>query len=313
MAAVAHVERVFSPRLLAGMPGTIAVDLSVAGVDAPDPAAATTCTVRDALGVTMASGAAELVAGASRLQFNLTGAQTAANIGVLTATWSGFTFAGEAGLSLTSEHEVIGDFPYTIEQLRAYEFQGAGLGFGDVERYPDVRVREIRDRIIDQFSDVLGVPVGRRGLLETLDGTGTDTVELSAYFVTAVRAVQTRSGTTWTSWSAGDLADLLVYRDGRLVRDTLGTWPAGRRNVRVLFECGLQPVPAELRQAALHLASYAMVAGGVNERAISQTDENGTFSLSVAGRGSAIVGIPAVDEVLNRFAGKLRGHGVGFG
>lgn len=79
-----------------------------------------------------------------------------------------------------------------------------------------------------------------------------------------------------------------------LSRDT-GHVPAGRRNVEVEYEQGLQPVPSEIRLAALRLLRDQLVKSPLDDRATSQAGEFGTFSLATAGRGGSDSGLPLVD------------------
>ena len=114
-------------------------------------------------------------------------------------------------------------------------------------------------------------------------------------------SIRIRSGATWTALSADELADVIVYPRGLLYRETLGVFPAGRRNVEVVYEHGIQPVPAEIRLAGLRLLRDQLVKSPLDDRATSQAGEFGTFSLATAGRNGSYFGLPLVDEVLNRY------------
>ena len=150
---------------------------------------------------------------------------------------------------------------------------------------------------------------GARYGRQVLDGTGRAEIALVARDVSAVRTVSERASgsATLTAYSLGELADVLVYPDGRLVRETLGTFASGRRNVVVEFEHGVAPIPLEIREAALRLLRDQIVPSNLPDRATSQSNEFGAFSLATAGMRGAWFGIPRVDSVLDRYRRRLPG------
>jgi len=223
----------------------------------------------------------------------LSAAQTA-RVAELTATWS-FSIAG-TDQAVTAYHRVVGDVLFTLAEARAYD----GGVLANSATYPDAAILAARDRIAEAFAEICGVSFGARYARELLDGDGSESVRVSSHRVLAVRSIRVRNGATWTAFSAEELADVIVYPRGLLYRETLGTFPAGRRNVEVAYEHGLQPVPAEIRLAALRLLRDQLVKSPLDDRATSQAGEFGTFSLATAGRNGSYFGLPLVDEVLNR-------------
>jgi hypothetical protein len=192
---------------------------------------------------------------------------------------------------------VVGDVLFTLAEARAYD----GGALANSATYPDADILAARDRIADAFAEICGVTFGARYAREVLDGDGSESVRVSSHRALAVRSIRIRSGATWTAFSTEELADVIVYPRGLLYRETLGTFPAGRRNVEVEYEHGVQPVPAEVRLAALRLLRDQLVKSPLDDRATSQAGEFGTFALATAGRNGSYFGLPLVDEVLNRY------------
>jgi hypothetical protein len=126
----------------------------------------------------------------------------------------------------------------------------------------------------------------------------------------SIRAVATRAagGAVWTAFTAGELAALLTWPNGRLVREG-AAWPSGRRNIRVEYEHGADPIPLELKRAAMTLLAENLKVSDLPERATAQTSELGTFQLAVAGRRGEWFGLPSVDSVLSRLSEKVPGVG----
>lgn len=294
---VAELELLDSPRILAGTRADIEVTVYRDGTPTA-PTGTGSITVNDALGIEVASGTWENTGG-GLLRFTLTAVQTA-SVNRLTATWSGIVFDGEPAISVTTRHEVVGDQLFSETEARAYD----GGKLADSTTYPDLTIQRARDRIADAFAHVLGFNVGRRFGLEVVDGAGGSELWLSeAYHLQTLRSVATRAAgsATWTPFTAGELADVLAYPHGLLVRETMGGWPAGRRNIRVAYEAG-KGVPLELRQAGLRVLRDQLVGSNIPDRALRQNDELGSFDLVIAGGSfGKWFGIPPVDAVLQRY------------
>lgn len=291
------LDRVGSADILRGTAGVLEVALSMDGVATdPDASPAPTVTVLDGAGaVLVATTAAAIVgSGSGKLRLTLTPAQTA-QVNDLTAMWT-FTVGG-AAQAATTYHRIVGDVLFTIGEARAFD----GGALASTTGYPDAAILAARDRIAEAFAEICGTAFGARYAREPLDGDGSESIRVSQGRVLAVRTVRTRSAGTWTAFTAAELADLIAYPTSLLYRETLGTFPAGRRNVEVEYEHGLQPVPAELRLAALRLLRDQLVKSPLDDRATSQAGEFGTFALATAGRNGSYFGLPLVDEVLHRY------------
>ena len=205
--------------------------------------------------------------------------------------------AGGAVEAATTYHRIVGDVLFTLGDARAFD----GGALGSTTGYPDAAILAARDRIAEAFAEICGTSFGASYARDLVDGDGSESIRVPQCRVLTVRAVRTRSAGVWTPFSAAELTDLIVYPTSLLYRETLGTFPAGRRNVEVECEHGLQPVPAEIRLAALRLLRDQLVKSPLDDRATSQAGEFGTFSLATAGRNGSYFGLPLVDEVLNRY------------
>lgn len=302
---VARTEQLASPRILAGVTGSIEVLVYQDGalVD-PEASPAPSCVVTNAHGETVSTGTATIVGGGSgKLRYDLTAVENA-RPAVLTATWS-FEVPTNSARTVVTTHEALGELLFTLAQARAHD----AAVLASSASYPDEAILRYRDLILDAFTDVCGRTWGARYGRQVLDGTGRGEIALVARDVSAVRTVSERASgsATLTAYGLGELADVLVYPDGRLVRETLGTFASGRRNVVVEFEHGVAPIPLEIREAALRLLRDQIVPSNLPDRATSQSNEFGAFSLSTAGMRGAWFGIPRVDSVLDRYRRRLPG------
>ena len=291
------LDRVGSADVLRGTAGVLEVVLSVDGVPTdPDPSPGPQVTVVDAAGVVVVTPALAIAVGggSGKLRFIVTPDKTA-EVGEWQATWT--LTQGGVQQWVTTYHRIVGDVLFTLAEARAFD----GGALASSTSYPDADVLAARDRIADAFAEICGVSFGARYARELLDGAGSDSIRVSNGRVLAVRSVKTRIAGAWTDFTGSELADLVVYPNSVICRDTLGSFPAGRRNVEVEYEHGLQPVPAEIRLAALRLLRDQLVKSPLDDRATSQAGEFGTFALATAGRNGSYFGLPLVDEVLNRY------------
>lgn len=295
------LDRLGSADILQCTAGVLEVQLSLDGVATdPDPSPAPLVTVTDSGGAVVPAPAFAISvgSGSGRLRAILTPDLTA-RLRDLTTAW---TFAlGGVLQAVTTYHRIVADVLFTLGEARAWD----GGALSDTGRYPDAAILAGRDRIAEAFEQICGAAFGVRAGRELFDGNGSESIQLSNQRVVGVRSLSIRSGTDWTVFSAEELSDLVVYPTGRVWRVWLGSFPAGRRNIAVEYEHGIQPVPAEIRQAALRLLRAQLVSSNLDDRATSQTDELGTFSLATAGKNGSYFGLPLVDEVLHRYSERL--------
>lgn len=266
-----------------------------------------TVTVTDALGNEIATGSGT-TGGTGIVTFTLTPTHTA-DVNQLVITWAALQISGGAAFALETRDEVVGELLFSEAEARAY---GAGAGstapLANASNYPDATIAAGRARITDSFAKILGYNLGRRFGYEVVDGEGGAELWLpKAYHLEELRQVATRAAgsQSWTAFSADELADVIAYPNGRLVRETLGSWPSGRRNVRVSYEAG-RPIPLELKQAALRVLRDQLVASNISDRALRFNDESGTTEFVVpGGTFGRWFGIPPVDTVLARYREKV--------
>lgn len=236
------------------------------------------------------------------LSFTLTPAMTA-TVKPLVSTWLG-TVAGQE-MQWTTYHEVVGDLLFTVPQARAFD-KGA---LSNDERYPAEVISAFRDVVAESFEDVAGIAPGARYRREVLDGGWHSDLWLSKVTCIRVLGIETREqgSKSWTAFTSDELDDVTLKENGWLVRETLGTWPRGAQNVRVEYEYGWQPIPEEIRQAALYLTRDRLAGTDLPRNAIGQVSELGTFTLSTPGMRGSYYGLPQVDEVLRRYSRRLPG------
>lgn len=284
--------------ILQGTPATLSVTVSADGT----PVALSnngTVTVRDELGAEVASGNGTS-GGTGIVTFTLTPTHTAL-VTPIDVEWAGLQIADGAAFTMRTCDEIVGELLFTEAEARAYD----KAKLGDADLYPDSAIVAARDAIAERFEEILGWPVGRRFRVEVVDGDGGSELWLpKAMELASVRSVETRVGSTWTALSSEALADIVVYPSGRLVRESLGPWPTGMRNVRVGYEAGKRPMA--LRDAGLRVLRDRLMPTNIPDRALRMNDETGSYDLVVPGGSFGHwFGIPSVDQVLKELRGKV--------
>lgn len=300
---MANVERVGSGRVLKGTAGSLEITVYSDGT-LTDPTLASVAVV-DGQGNAVTVGAPTIVGGGSgRVTSTIDDAETA-QAKTLVATWA-LTVGGNSQTFVTY-HQVVGDALFTEAELRAFD-QNALAGVNP----SDSAILAMHELVAEAFEQIVGTAMGLRFEREYLDGDGTSSLWLKRFRIGSVLAAATREAgsTTWTALTASELADLQVYDNGQVVRESLGTWPSGRRNLRVDYTYGYQPVPHELRRAAMWVARNYLAGSNVPRNAISQLDELGTFRLAVPGERGSWFGLPEVDRVLRDYRSRNHMPGV---
>jgi hypothetical protein len=263
-----------------------------------DPGTVTVTITRESTGAAVVTGAATSGTGAAARTYTLTADYTA-DLDILTAVWSG-TVSGSA-VTITQVMEVVGDWLFTIAEARA--------AHPDLVEatYDDATIQAHRERIAEWFEEICGVSFVARYRRAVVSGDGTCTLLLpGAMRVTALRAVAERvaGGTTWDSFDATELADVLVEPYGLLERETLGVWTQGRRNWRIAYEHGWEQVPEAIKRAALRLLIAQVFPSTLSDRALSETNSLGTFRLAApdARTWGRWTGLPEVDAILAEYS-----------
>jgi hypothetical protein len=162
-----------------------------------------------------------------------------------------------------------------------------------------------RRRVEDMFTDALGRGVVERFYAERVSGRGTSTLVVSWPNVRDVRFVRVYTdATTYTSFTAGELAAIPSTDSAVLERTDGGVFSCGKANIEVGYTFGLRAVPGDLRKAMIAAirADIASTITGIPDRAVTfQMAEGGTFNLATPGTGQWVTGVPAIDEAIKRY------------
>jgi hypothetical protein len=248
-----------------------------------------TVTVTRADGTALTSGPATHGAGGV---YTFTLAPQAA-LDLLTVTWTGAWSA--VTQSIVSYAEIVGGNLFAIADARAFDDRV----LSDLTKYPDVDIREARERATDLFESVCGVSFVPRYGRDTLDGTGTSTIRVLKSKVNRVISASINGA----AMTAGDLAGLTIYRSSDIVRYS-GVWngptASAGQNVVIAYEHGYVTPPTDIRRAALTLARYELVSNDVSDRMVAFDNDLGSVRLSVPGYNYP-TGLPVVDATLNRY------------
>ena len=279
-----------SPHILAGTRADLQVACYRDG-QLKNPTGSLTCSVVDADGNSIATPSVSATDGV--LTATLTAAQTA-QVNQLTVTWAGLVFDAEPAVSLVEKYEVRSSLLFTLAEAR----QAENRALMSEANYPNDAMLRARDVIVEDFEDILGFDLGTRYQREVLDGSGRARLFLEHREPSALRAVSIRSGTTWSSLSAGELA--AIQLSGSAIVNEWRAWPLGVANIRVSYEAGRSPLPRSLTRAALILLKDRMLPSNLSRKAVQQVDELGTFKLATPGERGSHFGIPEVDDLLNR-------------
>ncbi|MBX6388251.1 MAG: hypothetical protein IRZ08_04480 [Frankia sp.] len=289
--------RITPAELIRGRPASIALIYEEGGQAVDPGSVSVTITGHD--GAEMWSGIAEGT-GMSERTITLTAAQLGRLDQLMITTTS--ATVGEATLKVP----VVGAELFGIGEARRF---GDGA-LADPIRYPDEALIELRARIREAFTVITGQRFVPELVTVTLAAYGGQALLLPDVRVSRIVAVAERYGATWTELSADDLATLVLADSGMILR-TAGTWPQGSHAVRLAYECGWPQPPLEIRRAALRLAtSYqGLLSSNLPDRALSMSDELGTFRLATPGVGGSWFGLPEVDAVLDRYRVVMPGIG----
>jgi hypothetical protein len=283
--------------------------------DPADPTGTPTYVVTDSAGATVDSGNATVVGGG-------TGAVTVALAGqadldlltvAITATVSG------ASITEYDTVEVVGGFFFSIAEGRASD-----ASLADTEEYPTSALEAARAATEWECEQICDRAFVERFAHVTLDGTGTSTLLLRGpdedrsfrdYVSLSSISMATEVDTTFTAFTAGELADVAVAPDGTMRRASGDVFTAGWSNVRAGYVYGRnRGLPADLRNAALvRFRTWANVfRSGIPDRTTSfTTADGGTFR--IAPEGAYRTGIPAVDAAYSRYSFRERSGPAGAG
>lgn len=280
-------------RVQRGTPATVTVTFY--GDEAPlDADAGVTVTVKRPDGTTFSTGPATHVGAAGSGQYKVViPAQT--NLTYFDVTWTG-TFAGNAA-TLTSYVEIVGDFYFTLSELRQYD-----SALTNTTRFPTDTLVEKRMDVEAEFEDICGrafVPRFHREQL--MQWTGEDYLRTEKPEVFNITKL-TVDGADRMSYVTGNL----IVRDQddphilHLYDEALEL--TNSDDVLIEYEYGMQRVPRPIKQMAKKRARGLLLGmnATIDERAtVMSIPDFGTFNL--AAPGPAYTGIPDVDAVLHRY------------
>ncbi|MCW2768468.1 MAG: hypothetical protein JWO11_4427 [Nocardioides sp.] len=275
-----------------------------------DSSTTVTYTVVDAVGAAVTNGNATLVsAGTGTYTFTLA-AQAA--LKACTVTWTG-TISG-ATTTQTTYAEIVGGFLFSLAEGR-----GSDATLADTSKYPAADLVAARLEVEAECETICDRAFVPRYERVVLDGTGTDEILLrhsdptrSVAEVRTVRSVKmaARADGTFVSFTAAELAALIVTGDGTLVRTSGDRFLENRANIIVEYEYGLdRPQPDLVRAALTRFRTQLNVnKSGVPDRASSFTAaDGGTFRLDMPGPFKT--GVPTVDAAYGRYSRRSTGTG----
>ena len=273
-------------RILKNTGGTIMLPLTVDGA-ATDPSPdECTVTVTNAAGTTVVPETPATDTGTGTFSFNLTSAHTAL-LDTLTATWV-YTRDGNEE-SLSTVHEVVGGFLFTVAEFRAL-----GSAYANTSNYPTSAVVDMRTTVEQALEDACDVAFVPRYYRETFSGQGSTTTLLRWPKVTAVRTV-TIDGNAVTPVSS-----VVAVREG-LAYYSSG-WSAGYGNVTIGYEHGFPTPPMRMKRAGLLLAKRWLTPSAADDRAINMTNETGTYAIMQAGVRGHLFDLPEVVAAVDQYS-----------
>lgn len=225
----------------------------------------------------------------------LTAAQTA-TLEVLTATWSD----AADGSTHTTVHEIVGGYYFTVNEAIETDAK--------ISAAPE-SIRAARRDTEDEFERICEVAFVPRYRRVRVDGKGTTRLILPDPMVRAVRSVRIYTdATTYTSFTAAELAAVTVSTAGIVTRSDGNAWTAGTQNLVVEYEHGHDRPPSEIKRAAIARCRQRLNFGnaGILDRTQTfQATDVGTFGLAQA--GFVKVGTDWIDAALARWSMRTPG------
>lgn len=265
------------------------------GETGTDSTTTVTVSISDANGTSVASGNATS-AGAGVYTFALAGQPLTTH---LTVAWSA-TIAG-ASVVETDGAEIVGGFFFTLVEGRTSDSTLADTG-----KYPtaDLIAKRLETEVeCEEICDRAFVPRYKRIVL---DGTGNSELMLSGVNdVRSIRSVKMAPsvGGTFTAFTAGQLARLVITPDRVVVRTDGNVWTEAHSNVVIELEYGMDAPPSDLRRGSLtrFRSRLNQAKSGIPERVMSYTTSDGSsYRLSIP--DAYRTGLPDVDAAYGRWS-----------
>jgi len=228
-----------------------------------DPGTVTIGITREDGTTLVAGGTATSGTGANPRTFTLTTTHTA-SLDVFTLTWTSATKG-----TLVSYVEVVGGFLFSLTEARNTK------PLDNTTLYTVAEITAARTAAETALEEACGVSFVPRYFREVVDGSGTCDVLLSPRPLSITSAVVGETSSfAGTALTAAELADLRLYKDGRVYHS--GVWTYGRGNVEIKGTHGYKFPPPRVGIAALKLAKWILVDTPVDERAVSVSTEGGS-------------------------------------
>lgn len=218
-------------------------------------------------------------------------ASATATLGVHDVTWAATIGGGDE--IRREQYEVVAGFTFELAQLRGLDNDA----FADPAAWPGWKLRRARDAVEDKLEDLTAPSFRLRRRRVALDGSGTSVLMLPDLHPQRLVAATVDD----VALDAGELADVRVDPVGWLVRDTLGAWGHGTKNVVVTYEHGYPITPEFVEKPCLKLARSYLADDNLPDRATGeQTPEGGIMRFTVAGRDGP-TGVPEFDALVAQF------------
>lgn len=209
---------------------------------------AVTVDVTRADGTVIATGAATTTPSTGVYRYALSAANNT-QLDLLTLTWK------DGGTTrLTTVHEIVGGYYFTVAELRAFD-----TTLSDTSKYPAADIALVRAEVEAEFEQITGTAWVPRYMRIRTPGTGTSKMLAPVWAPRRVRSVREYSSeTTYTSFTADELAAISYDDWGLLTRLDGGSWPTGTENLVIELEHGYNRPPADLSRAAKQRARYRL-------------------------------------------------------
>lgn len=298
---MASIEVEGYQRILQATAATLSLAV-FAGSNTTDPGVTTVTVTRSDGTALKAAGTATSGIGTVARTVALTAADTA-DLDHLTCVWA-TTNSG----TLTTQAEIVGNRLFSLAEART--FQAAKYpNLVDSQTIDDDELEAARTWIEDEFENICGVAFIPRFAYEIYDRPGAMSQLLRHNDVQSIRSIEYRvlGNTTWVALTSDELTAVIVNRESVIESENgLPLWfPA--RQLRVGYVYGRTQIPFAIKQAGLRLLAYASTPSNLPERALSLSDEIGTFRLATPGMRGSWFGLPEVDAVLARYQNRTRG------
>ena len=187
----------------------------------------------------------------------------------------------------------------TIDEIRALP------NLGDTDRFTDDELALAREWFETTFEDYTGMAFVPRAATERLAGR-CSTLMLRHWPVRSITAVRSyTTASAYTSFTADELADLLIDPTGSVQRYGLGAWPV---DVEVEYVHGQEAPPADVRKAALVAIQEKLMednSATPSDRTYGTTTD-GVFVRNLLPGKDRPFGLASVDEVAGRYRAKYK-------